>query len=121
MTSSQADRRAPYLQIASELRERILDNTYPPGSFLPSQTMLADDVFKVARMTVRSAIDILEKEGLLEVLHGKGTRVLERDENAAPDAQPTGEAILTKLDRLQAEITDLSGRVAELEQRSQGQ
>jgi DNA-binding GntR family transcriptional regulator len=122
MTSSQADRRAPYLQIASELRKRILDNTYPAGSYLPSQTVLADDVFKVARMTVRSAIDVLEKEGLLEVMHGKGTLVLDRDGTVATEVYETaGDAILAKLDELQAEITDLSSRVADLEQQSRDQ
>lgn len=121
MSEATDSRNPQYLRIAKELRKRILSNKYPVGSYLPSQAFLADEDFKVAKMTVRAAIEVLESEGLVQAIQGRGTLVLERDESKTPaiEADP-GDAILAKLDDLQAELTDLSERIAQLEnQRSQ--
>jgi DNA-binding GntR family transcriptional regulator len=115
--SEGTDSRTPaYLRIASELRKRILSGKYAVGSYLPSQTYLADEDFKVAKMTVRAAIEVLESEDLVQAIQGRGTIVLERDGADAPVIDPDpGDAILAKLDDLQAELTDLSERIARLE------
>ncbi|RRR99728.1 hypothetical protein [Glycomyces terrestris] len=63
-----------------------------------------------------------ESEDLVRAIQGRGTLVLERDGAEAPDPVEVnpGEAILTQLEGLQAEINDLSERVAQLEsQRTQ--
>jgi DNA-binding GntR family transcriptional regulator len=90
-------------------------------TYLPSQSFLADEDFKVARMTVRNAIEVLESEDLVQAIQGRGTLVLPRDGSAPPIAEvDPGEAILARLDELHAELTDLSERVGRLEdQRSQ--
>lgn len=122
MSDGNDSRNPAYLRIANELRKRILSGKYPMGTYLPSQTILADQEFKVARMTVRAAIEVLESEDLVKAIQGRGTLVLERDgvPVAAPEEVDAGEAILAQLEELQAEITGLSDRVARLEdQRTQ--
>lgn len=123
MSDGNDSRNPAYLRIANELRKRILSGKYPAGSYLPSQSFLADQDFKVARMTVRAAIEVLESEDLVQAIQGRGTLVLERDDAPAPGPVEVdaGEAILNQLEGLQAEISDLSERVAQLEnQRTQG-
>jgi DNA-binding GntR family transcriptional regulator len=124
MSEGNDSRNPAYLRIANELRKRILNGKYPMGTYLPSQSHLADKDFKVARMTVRAAIEVLESEDLVQAIQGRGTLVLERDgSQPAPsvDADP-GEIILDRLEDLQAEITGLSERIARLEsERAQGQ
>lgn len=122
MSDGNDSRNPTYLRIANELRKRILSGKYPVGTYLPSQSVLADQDFKAARMTVRAAIEVLESEDLVQAIQGRGTLVLERDGAKAPDPVDVdpGEAIVTQLEGLQAEITDLSERVARLEtQRTQ--
>ncbi|MDN3240847.1 GntR family transcriptional regulator [Glycomyces tritici] len=123
MSDGNDSRNPTYLRIANELRKRILSGKYPVGSYLPSQTVLADQDFNAARMTVRAAIEVLESEDLVKAIQGRGTLVLERDgvPTTTPAEVDAGEAILTQLEELQAEITGLSDRVARLEnQRTQG-
>lgn len=63
-----------YTQIKEALRARILDGTYVAHQQLPSENeMIA--AFGVSRITVRQAINDLQKEGLLFKVHGKGTFV----------------------------------------------
>jgi len=69
------DRHSPtplYEQIRLELREQIMDGTYPPGSQLPTEATLCAD-FQVSRITVVRALSELENEGLIERVQGKGT------------------------------------------------
>jgi len=124
MNEGNDSRNPAYLRIANELRKRILNGKYPVGTYLPSQSVLADEDFKVARMTVRAAIEVLESEDLVQAIQGRGTLVLERDGSYPEPTAETdpGTLILERLEDLQAEITDLSERIARLEgERAQGQ
>lgn len=60
-------------RLHTELRERILDGTYPPGSVL-SQVNLAEE-FGVSRTPVREAMRRLEEEGLIEAEQNRRARV----------------------------------------------
>ena len=60
--------------ISSTLRKKILDGDYPAGEALPGELVLKK-AFSVARETLRGALSVLEQEGLLERIHGKGTYV----------------------------------------------
>jgi GntR family transcriptional regulator len=63
-----------YTQIKEAIRARIIDGTYVAHQQLPSENdMIA--AFGVSRITVRQAINDLQKEGLLFKVHGKGTFV----------------------------------------------
>lgn len=66
--------RSQYAQIASELRARIDDGRYPPGSALPSETRLAEE-FGVTRVTINKALTLLRTSGDVKVRRGADTRV----------------------------------------------
>lgn len=63
-----------YMQIKEALRAKILDGTYAAHERLPSEREMID-AFGVSRITVRQAMNDLQKEGLLFKVHGKGTFV----------------------------------------------
>ncbi|MGC0417306.1 GntR family transcriptional regulator [Embleya sp. AB8] len=65
-----------YHQIASILRERILDGDYPPEHQLAPEQDLAKQ-FGVSRATIRQAVLELADAGLLARRHGRGTFVLD--------------------------------------------
>ncbi|GCE00752.1 GntR family transcriptional regulator [Embleya hyalina] len=65
-----------YHQIASILRQQILDGVYPPEHQLAPENDLAKQ-FGVSRATVRQAVLELADAGLLARRHGRGTFVLD--------------------------------------------
>lgn len=60
--------------VAQALRERIISGEFGPGARLPSETQLAAS-YDVSRVTVRTAIQLLESQGLVDPRHGLGTFV----------------------------------------------
>lgn len=60
--------------IADDLRNQITTGHLKPGERLPSETDLAGR-YKVSTVTLRSALAVLQGEGLVEKLHGKGNFV----------------------------------------------
>lgn len=60
-----------YLQICNDLRRRIEKGAFPYGSRLPSERELAQQ-YQVDRKTLRRAVDMLEEEGILQCIRGKG-------------------------------------------------
>jgi GntR family transcriptional regulator len=69
------DRRPLSLRVYFELRERIAHGEYLPGSRLPSEVDLAR-AFAVSRVTVREALRLLQRDGLVKAQHGRGHFVL---------------------------------------------
>ncbi|MFB6568187.1 GntR family transcriptional regulator [Streptomyces noursei] len=65
---------ALYQQVAAEIRNGIVEGEYKPGAPLPSEAQLIER-YGVSRPTVRKAISALRAEGLIEVIHGKGSYV----------------------------------------------
>jgi GntR family transcriptional regulator len=63
-----------YLQLADLLRQRIARGLWARDHKLPSLDELTGE-FGVARVTVRQAIDILAREGLVSPQRGRGTFV----------------------------------------------
>ncbi|MEH1012735.1 winged helix-turn-helix domain-containing protein [Micromonospora sp. CPCC 206060] len=63
-------------RIAQDIRDRIASGEYPPGGKLPSLRELIDH-YGVSAEPVRSALLILQAEGLLEGRQGKGVFVAE--------------------------------------------
>lgn len=63
-----------YLQLASEFRRNIVQGVWQPGEQIPSlETLMVQ--YRVARMTLRNAIGILEDEGYIRRGRGIGTFV----------------------------------------------
>lgn len=73
---------ALYTQLADTLRDKISSGGLPPGSVLPSETELMT-AYGVSRPTARAAFQALRNQGLITVIHGKGSFVRRLD------AQPT--------------------------------
>ena len=63
-----------WAQIARMIRADITDGTFTAGHRLPSETDLADQ-YGVARMTARKAVAQLAADGVVTIVHGRGTFV----------------------------------------------
>jgi GntR family transcriptional regulator len=66
--------KAQYAQIADELRRRIDSRAYPPGTLLPSEPRLAEEL-GVSRVTINKAVTLLRASGDVKVRRGSGTYV----------------------------------------------
>lgn len=69
-------------QIATSIAEAILDGAFPPGSALPPERELAEQL-GVNRTSLRQALARLQHTGLIEARHGSGNVV--RDPGALID------------------------------------
>lgn len=63
-------------QVYEQLRERILDGTYPPGERLPSVVDVCAE-FDISQVTARKSLKELRTEGLAVMQPGIGTFVSE--------------------------------------------
>ena len=63
-----------YQQLADSLRDKIYEGKYAFGDKLPSERSLAEK-FGISHLTVRKELAILEEEGMLLRVQGKGTFV----------------------------------------------
>ena len=63
-----------YAQLASVLRQRIVQGVWKKGDKLPSLDELVQE-FSVATVTVRQAVELLARDGLLSPQAGRGTFV----------------------------------------------
>lgn len=74
MRQGQNDGIPLYLKLASILREKIKRGGWELGEQLPTLPELQED-YGVARATIRQAVGILQKEGLISSARGRGTFV----------------------------------------------
>lgn len=98
-----------YQQIVDQITARILAGDWPPGQALPSIRELAASS-GVSVITVKRAYEDLERGGLIQTRHGKGSVVAERPQLArdlheralqAHLAEAAATAVLLGLDRVQ--------------------
>ena len=110
-----ASRVPRYHQIAQTLRERIAAGGRGPGQRLDTQRGLARE-FGVTLMTLRQALDLLERDGLIARRHGLGTFVarpaIDYDilhlRAFAGDLSALGEDVATRFLRSYAESAEAS-------------
>ncbi|HEX9357384.1 MAG TPA: winged helix-turn-helix domain-containing protein [Streptosporangiaceae bacterium] len=105
-----ADPRAPYLQIADDLREQIRVGRYQPGDRLPSNAVMASE-YRSASETIRNALRKLRDEGLVATQSTRGTFVL----RAAAEPEPDPDVV-----RLESALRDVLRRLDKLEDRLAG-
>jgi len=113
-----ASRVPRYHQIAQVLRERIVGGGHGPGKRLDNQRSLARE-FGVTLMTLRQALDLLERDGLIARRHGLGTFVARPSIDydilhlraLAGDLSALGEDVATRF--LRSYTTAADRRVAE--------
>ena len=119
MVRSHLASRVPrYHQIAQTLRERIVAGGHGPGQRLDNQRSLARE-FGVTLMTLRQALDLLERDGLITRRHGLGTFVARPSIDydilhlraLAGDLSALGEDVVTRFVRSYTTVADR--RVAE--------
>ncbi|MGW0632100.1 GntR family transcriptional regulator [Streptomyces sp. NPDC002758] len=66
-----------YVQLANVLRDRIRRGEIPVGRRLPSQSELEVETGGVvSRRTIKSALELLADEGLVQGVQGKGVFVI---------------------------------------------
>lgn len=93
-----------YIEIAGQLRQRIVDGSYAPHTRLPSNRELALE-FGTTLVTVRKALDRLTEAAWLRVEHGVGTYVADVGRNAdllvsfTPSSVQGADALHTVLER----------------------
>lgn len=63
-----------YFQLANILRTKIEEGEFAPQDAIPSERQL-EEQYNLSRPTIRQAIDLLERQGFLYRIHGKGTFV----------------------------------------------
>lgn len=63
-----------YEQVAAQLRDQVLDGTWPEGTVIPSGPELAKQA-GVSQNLVQKAFDLLAREGLLTPVQGARTTV----------------------------------------------
>jgi GntR family transcriptional regulator len=71
---SQSDKRPMYLQIMEQIKQRIAIGDWTEGRPIPSIRQLAVDL-AVSVITVKRAYLELEREGVIQTQHGKGSHV----------------------------------------------
>jgi GntR family transcriptional regulator len=79
---SQTDGRPMYLQIIEQIKRRIAVGDWKAGDLLPSIRQFAADL-QVSVITVKRAYLELEREGVIQTHHGKGSLVSPRTEVVA--------------------------------------
>ena len=99
------NRRLPrYHRIAESLRERIRGGEWAAGAPLPNQRRLARD-FGVTLMTLRQALELLERDRMIRRQHGLGTFVaapfidydILQHQRFATDLRAQGQPVSTRL------------------------
>ncbi|WP_129672001.1 FadR/GntR family transcriptional regulator [Candidatus Chloroploca sp. Khr17] len=73
-------------QVLDQLQQQISVGTYPPGSRLPTEVQLMEEL-GVGRSTVREAVRVLAHSGVLDVRQGDGTYVRAHPSAGEPLAQ----------------------------------
>ncbi|MCO1582405.1 GntR family transcriptional regulator [Crossiella sp. SN42] len=105
------DSRAPYIQVASDLRDAIARGQFAPGAQLPSHQAVADE-YGVSVGTVKSAFGVLRQHAVIVSRQGVGAFVrtdLDVSSVGELDLTASGEQPVTMRD-----LQDLRDSVAQL-------
>ncbi len=79
-TMSEKMGKAKYYILMETLKKEIIDGRIRPGNKIPSENELAKQ-YDISRHIVRKALSMLENEGLIEAVHGRGTFCTDRLQN----------------------------------------
>ncbi|MFS0654799.1 GntR family transcriptional regulator [Bacillus sp. 179-C3.3 HS] len=64
-----------YIDVYDKLYKQIMDGMFPVDAKLPTETELAK-IYGVSRMTLRQALALLQDDGLIKSIHGKGNFII---------------------------------------------
>jgi GntR family transcriptional repressor for pyruvate dehydrogenase complex len=110
------DRQRVDEQIAASIAEAILDGAFPPGSALPPERDLAEQL-GVNRTSLRQGLARLQQMGLIEARHGSGNLVRDPQALTHPEVvealvRRLGPEFLVELLEIRAALGPLIGRLA---------
>lgn len=69
-----------YEQIVDQIKSGIMSEDLSAGEILPSVRSLAKEL-RVSALTVKKSYDVLEQEGFIITVHGKGSYVANANQN----------------------------------------
>lgn len=67
--------KAIYYDIYKDLRDKIIDGTYPFATYIPSELTLIEE-YQCTHNTVRKAMQVLTLHGFVQPIRGKGVKVI---------------------------------------------
>jgi GntR family transcriptional regulator, transcriptional repressor for pyruvate dehydrogenase complex len=110
------DRQRVDEQIAASIADAILDGVFPPGSMLPPERELAEQL-GVNRTSLRQALARLQQMGLIEARHGSGNVVCDPEALTHPAlvealVRRLGPEFLVELLEIRSALGPLIGRLA---------
>jgi DNA-binding FadR family transcriptional regulator len=110
------DRQRVDEQIAASIADAILDGAFPPGSTLPPERELAEQL-AVNRTSLRQGLARLQQMGLIEARHGSGSVVRDPEGLTHPAVvealvRKLGPEFLVELLEIRAALGPLIGRLA---------
>lgn len=110
------DRQRVDEQIAASIADAILDGAFPPGSALPPERDLAEQL-SVNRTSLRQGLARLQQMGLIEARHGSGNVVADPQGLTHPAVvealvRRLGPDFLVELLEIRAALGPLIGRLA---------
>lgn len=110
------DRQRVDEQITASIADAILDGAFPPGSALPPERELAEQL-GVNRTSLRQGLARLQQMGLIEARHGSGNVVRDPQELTHPAVvealiRRLGPEFLVELLEIRAALGPLIGRLA---------
>ena len=101
-----------YSQIITEIKRRIENGNYPPGTLLPSEHQLVDE-FGVSRPTIVKALGTLRHEGWIDTQQGKGSFVRGRPALAGAErTRPAHEVLEQPETQLSGELVQAGVKLA---------
>ncbi|HJF30232.1 MAG TPA: GntR family transcriptional regulator [Sporosarcina psychrophila] len=82
-----------YIKVYDKLFKMIMDGIYPAESQLPSEPELAK-MFGVSRMTLRQSLALLQDDGLVKNIHGRGNFITKsKNDSVLPGLESLGNPI----------------------------
>lgn len=97
-----------YIKVYDELFHNIKEGKYPKGSQLPSEPELAKQM-NVSRMTLRQSLALLQEDGIVRNIRGKGNFILNNKSNWIQGietiAHPVYNCIHETIDEVEMEYT----------------
>ena len=85
---SNSSKESIYIQIKSQIKEKVLSGELTEGDALPSMRQLAKDLH-ISVITTKRAYEELEKEGFIYSIVGKGSFIAEQNEDVIKEKKLT--------------------------------
>ena len=108
------DPRSAYEQVADDLRKKIAAGALKAGQRLDGNAKMAEH-YGVAAMTIRHALDILRREGLIVSQQGRGTFVASDPDG--PESAEETDKMVDELGEIKAALQLINSRLDRLEER----